>query len=138
MEVPGFKLDSAHQIIAEVSAGAATFASAKELSSSVGACPGDEESAGVNKNRRSPKGNRHMRRLLNQRANAAAKSKGTIFEIVYRRYVPRMGHNQAIGTIAHRQCQLISLILHKGVRYEERGPAVRKRAKTKPNCQNDP
>jgi transposase len=55
----------------------------------------------------SPKGNRHMRRLLNQAANAAAKTKGSIFEIVYRRSVPRLGHNQAIGAIAHRQCRLI-------------------------------
>ena len=95
----------------------------------VGACTGDDESAGVNYSHRSPKGNRHMRRLLNQAANAAARTKGSIFEIVYRRSVPRLGHNQAIGAIAHRQCRLIWLILHQGVRYEERGPAVTKRSK---------
>jgi hypothetical protein len=50
-------------------------------------------------------------------------------EIVYRRAVPRLGHNQAIGIIAHRQCRLIWLILHQRVRYEERGPAVSKRSK---------
>src|ERR1700704_3946411 len=50
-------------------------------------------------------------------------------EIVYRRSVPRLGHNQAIGAIAHRQCRLIRLILHQGVRYEERGPAVTKLSK---------
>jgi hypothetical protein len=72
-----------------------------------------------------------MRRLLNHTANAAAKIKGSIFEIVYRRSVPRRGHNQAIGAIAHRQCRLIWLILHQGVRYEERGPAVTKQSKPK-------
>ena len=123
-EVPGLGVDSAQQIIAEVGPTAATFPSAKCLSSWVGACPGDEESAGVNYSHRSPKGNRHMRRLLNQAANAAARAKGSIFEILYGRYVPRLGHNQTIGTIAHRQCRLIWLILHQGVRYEERGPAV--------------
>jgi len=65
-----------------------------------------------------------MRRLLNQAANAAVKVKGSIFEIIYRRSVPRLGHNQAIGVIAHRQCRLLWLILHQGARYEERGPAV--------------
>jgi Transposase IS116/IS110/IS902 family len=79
--------------IAEVGAKAATFASANNLSSWVGACPGEEESAGVNSSPRSPKGNRHMRRLLNQAANAAVKRKGSIFEMVYRRLVPRLGHN---------------------------------------------
>jgi transposase len=86
--------------------------------------PGEEESAEVNYSPRSPKGNRHMRRLLNQAANAAAKHKGSIFEIVYRRLVPRLGHNKTIGAIAHRICRLIWMILNKGVRYEERGPAV--------------
>jgi hypothetical protein len=65
-----------------------------------------------------------MRRLLNQAANAAARTKGSIFEIVYRRSVPRLGHNQAIGVNAHRQCRLIWLILHNGALYGERGPAV--------------
>ena len=128
-EVPGLGVDSAQQIIAEVGPTAATFPSEKCLSSWVGACPGDEESAGVNYSHRSPKGNRQMRRVLNQAANAAVKAKGTIFEIVYRRTVPRLGHKQTIGAVAHRHCRLIWLILHQGVRYEERGPAVTKRSK---------
>src|SRR5439155_2897437 len=123
-EIPGLGVDSAQQIIAEVGATAATFPSGKHLSSWVGACPGDEESAEVSQSHRSPKGNRHMRRILNQAANAAVKAKGTIFEIVYRRLVTRLGHNQTIGAIAHRLCRLIWIILHQGVRYEERGPTV--------------
>lgn len=126
--VPGLGVDSAQQIIAEVGAKAATFPSAKKLSSWVGACPGEEESAGVNRSRHSPKGNRQMRRILNQAANAAVKRKGSIFEIVYRRLVPRLGHNKTIGVIAHRLCHLIWIILHNGVRYEERGPAVSKQS----------
>src|SRR6266536_2760830 len=68
--VPGLGVDSAQQIIAEVGAKAATFPSGERLSSWVGACPGEEESAGVNRSRHSPKGNRQMRRVLNQAANA--------------------------------------------------------------------
>jgi transposase len=123
-EVPGLGVDSAQQIIAELGATAATFPSAKQLSSWVGACPGDDESAGVNYSHRSPKGNRHMRRILNQAANAAVKARGSIFEIVYRRLVTRLGHAQTIGAVAHRLCRLIWKILHQGIRYEERGPAV--------------
>jgi len=130
-EMASLGMDWAQQIIAEVGPTAATFPSEKCLSSWMGACPCDNESAGMNYSHRSPKGNRHMRRLLNQAANAAARTKGSIFEIVYRRSVPRLGHNQAIGAIAHRQCRLIWLILHQGVRYEERGPAVTKQSKQK-------
>ena len=42
---------------------------------------------------------------------------------------PRLGHAQAIGAIAHRLCRLIWKILHEGIRYEERGPAVSEEAK---------
>jgi transposase len=128
-EVPGLGVDSAQQIIAEVGAAAATFPSPKHLASWVGACPGDEMSAGVSKSHRTPKGNRPMRRILNQSANAAVKLKGSIFEILYHRLVLRLGHNQTIGAISHRLCKLIWIILQRGDRYEERGPAVSERSK---------
>jgi transposase len=127
-EVPGRGGDSGQQIIAEVGASAATFPSGKALASWVGACPGEEETAGVNHDRRSPKGNRPMRRILNQAANAAVKHKGSIFALLYRRYVVRFGHNKTIAVIAHRLCCLVWKILHEGVRYEERGPAVSQKA----------
>ena len=121
-EVPGLGVDSAQQIIAEVGPTAGTFPSAKQLASWAGTCPGAEESAGVNASHRCPSGNRQMRRLLHVAANAAVKTKGSIFQLVYRRLVPRLGHAQAIGAIAHRLCRLIWKILREGVRYVERGP----------------
>jgi transposase len=128
-EVPGFGVDSALQMIAEVGPTAATFPSEKALSSWVGVCPGNEESAGESKSTRSPKGNRHMRRLLNQAAQNAVKVKGSVFQVTFRRLLPRLGYKQAIWAIAHRLCRLLWLILHKGVRYEERGPAVSAKSK---------
>jgi transposase len=141
-EVPGLGVDFAQQIIAEVGATAVTFPSSKHLASWMGACPGNEESAGVNYSHGCPKGNRQMRRVLNQAANAAVKAKGTIFAIVYRRLVPRLGHAQGIGAVTHRLCRLIRKILHQSVRYEERGPAVSMRAEratgTLPDVANSP
>jgi transposase len=130
-DVPGRGVDSAQQVIAEVGATAATFPSEGNLSSWVGACPFKEETAGVNHSRRSPKGNRPLRRILNQAANAAVKLQGSIFAVLYLRYVPRWGHNQTIAVIAHRLCRLVWKILHQGVRYEERGPAVSQRSMQK-------
>jgi transposase len=132
-QVPGFGIDSAQQVIAEVGPAAATFPSPQQLSSWVGTCPGREESAEVSKNNRSPKGNRMMRRVLNQVANAAVKAKGSAFQNLYRRLVPRMGHNKAIWAVAHRLCRLTWKILHQGVEYIEQGTrtnpkAVQKRA----------
>lgn len=128
-EVPGLGVDSAQQIMAEVGARAATFASDKHLSSWVGSCPGDEETAGKNKSRRCPKGNQNMRRILNQCANAAVKAKGSLYQILYRRLIVRLGHKRSIGVIGHKLCRLIWLILHRGVRYQERGPSVTEQAR---------
>src|SRR5262249_48216596 len=97
------------------------FPSAEQLSSWVGTCPGREESAEVSKNNRSPKGNKMMRRVLNQVANAAVKTNGSIFQSVYRRLVARLGHNKAIWAIPHRLCRLAWKILHQGVRYIKYG-----------------
>ena len=52
-EVPGFGVDSAQQVIAEVGVHAKTFPSAAQLTSWVGTCPGKEESAEENHNSRS-------------------------------------------------------------------------------------
>ena len=128
-EVPGFGPDCAVQMLAEVGLKAAAFETEKNLSSWVGVCPGNEESAGDSQSTRSPKGNRHMRRLLNQAAQSAVKVKGSIFDVTFLRLLPRLGYKQAIWAIAHRLCRLLWLILHKEVRYEERGPAVSAKSK---------
>ena len=128
-EVPGLGPDSALQLIAEVGATAAAFDSPKQLASWVGVCPGDEESAGQSKSTRSPKGNKQVRRILDQAAHAAVKTKGSIFEITFRRLLSRMNYQSAIWAIAHRLCRLIWLILHKGVSYQERGEEVSAKSK---------
>jgi transposase len=126
--VPGLGADSAQQIIAEVGPHAATFPSADQMASWIGCCPGREESAEVSKNNRSPKGNRHMRHILNQAANAAVKATGSVFEILYRRLAARIGHFKAIWAVAHRLCRITWKILHEGVAYEERGQRTNVRA----------
>jgi transposase len=82
-EVPGLGVDSAHQIIAEVGAQASTFSSAAELTAWVGTCPGKEESAEQNHSSRSAKGNKYLRRVLNQAGHAAVAKKGSYFQVVF-------------------------------------------------------
>lgn len=130
-EVPGFGVESAQQVTSEVGAQASTFSSAAELTSWVGVCPGKDESAGENHNSRSAKGNRYLRRVLNQAAHAAVRKKGSHFQTVFRRLLPRLGYQSAIWAIAHRLCRVVWKILHEGVTFIEQGnqpdPAKRKR-----------
>ena len=130
-EVPGLGVDSAQQVISEVGVQASTFPSAAHLTSWVGTCPGKEESAEANHNSRSAKGNKYLRRLLNQAAHAAVRKKGSYFQAAFRRLLPRLGYKSALWAIAHRLCRVVWKVLHEGVRFIEHGresdPTVRRR-----------
>jgi transposase len=130
-EVPGLGVDSAQQIIAEVCAQASTFLSAAELTSWVGTCPGKEESGEENHSSRSAKGNKYLRRVLNQAAHAAVTKKGSHFQVVFRRLLPRLGYQPAIWAVAHRLSRVVWKILHEGVRFIEQGPEADPRGKKK-------
>jgi transposase len=128
-QVPGFGVNSAQQVIAEVGVQASTFASAAHLASWVGTCPGKEESAEKNHSSRSAKGNRYLRRILNQVAHAAVKKQGSYFQVLFRRFLPRLGYKSAIWAVAHRLCRLVWKILHDRVEYIEHGSEPNPKAK---------
>jgi transposase len=122
-EVPGIGADAAQRIIAETGPQAVVFPTPEDLCSWVGTCPGSNISAEKSKSDRSPKGNHQMRHLLNQSANAAARSKGTVFEAFYqkkKRGDPKR-HGIAVWAVANKLCRIIWKVLHDGVRYQERG-----------------
>jgi transposase len=130
-EIPGFGADSAQQLIAEIGYDADAFKSAGNFTSWVGTCPGEDESAEQNHSSQSPKGNRFVRRILTQAAQAAVKKKGSYFQSLFRKFLPRLHYNGAIWVVANRLGRLVWKILHDGVRYIEQGqqstPAARKR-----------
>ena len=120
-EVPGLGVISAQTIIAEVGPEAATFDTPEQLSSWTGTCPGREESAEVSYSDRCPKGNRMMRRVLDQAANSAIKTKGCVFQSFYRRLMPKVGHQIAVWAVAHKICKVVWKILYQKVHYIEFG-----------------
>lgn len=106
--VPGLGVDSAQQIIAEVGPAATTFPTAKHLASWSARVPV------------------MTRALASTTAVAPRAATARCGACSIKRFVARLGHAQAIGAIAHRICRLVWKVLHDGVTYEERGPAVSK------------
>jgi transposase len=120
--IPGVAVTAAQVILAELGPTAASFPTAANAASWVGVCPGRKETGGVSYSDACAKGNRHMRRILNQCAWAAVRAKQSFFQHLFQQLIPRMGVEKAIWTIAHRLLRIIWIVLHKGVEYEERGP----------------
>jgi len=121
-EIPGVREDAAWQMMAELGPAATTFETAEQMASWIGVCPGREESAGKSNRNRSPKGNRTMRRVLNQVAWSAVRTKDSFFRELYHRLIPRLGVHKAIWAIAHRIAKVVWKVLHEKVHYIERGP----------------
>ena len=132
IEIPGIGAAAAQEILAEIGPEAAAFPSAPQLASWIGVCPGSKESAGENHSGRSAKGNRFLRRLLCQAAQAAARTKGSQLQAVFKRLVVRLGYVKAIWAVAHRISKIIWNLLHQGARFiefsEARNPQAIQRA----------
>lgn len=126
--VPGIGAEAAQEIIAEIGPAASVFPSAAQLASWIGVCPGSSESAAQNHSGRSAKGNRFLRRLLCQAAQAAARTQGSHLQSTFKRLVVRLGFTKAIWAIAHRLCRIVWKILHQGESFVEHGEAINPKA----------
>jgi transposase len=120
-QVPGIRVIAAQQILAEIGPDAKAFPTSGQLSSWAGVCPGQQDSAGDNHSGRCAKGNRFLRSIVCQCAQAAVKTNHSWFQTTFRRLLPRLGFPKAIWAIAHHLMRLIWKILHEGDQYQERG-----------------
>jgi transposase len=120
-QIPGIRVLSAQQIIAETGPTASAFPSAGQFTSWIGVCPGREESAEHNYSSRTTKGNPYLRRALCQAAQAAVRTNNSLFQQKFKRLLPRLGYPKAIWAIARHLATVVWKILHDGVHYVEYG-----------------
>lgn len=116
--IPGIDALSAALLIAELGVEMARFGSAEQLAAWAGMCPGQNESAGKHKNARARKGNRVLRQVLCEVANAACKTKSQ-FKGKYQALVGRRGHQRTIIALDHKILRVIYSVLHTEQPYRD-------------------
>jgi transposase len=129
--VPGIAERAAENILAEIGTHMDQFPRAGHLSSWVGLCPGNRESAGKRQSGRTTKGNRWLRGTMVQVAWAASHSKGTYLAAQYRRLAGRRGKKKALVAVAHSILIIIYYILKRRLPYRELGPEYLEKLESK-------
>ncbi len=119
--IPSVEQRTAENLIAEIGNNMDQFPSAEHLASWAGMCPGNNESAGKRQSGKTPKGNRWLRRTLNQSAWAASHTKDTYLSAQYRRLASRRGKKRAIVAIGHTMLKIVYHMLKHKVSYHDLG-----------------
>ena len=116
--MPGVDRVGAAMLIVEIGVEMEAFGKADRLASWAGVCPGNNESAGKRKSSRTRKGNRYVRRLLCEMANAAKKTE-CMFKSKYAGLVIRRGHKRSIIALGHKLLKIMFVLLSRKVQYQD-------------------
>jgi len=116
--IPGIDTISAAILIIVIGDDMSCFGSMHKLCSWAGMCPGNNQSAGKRKKTRTRKGNRLLRQMLCQSANAAAKT-NCQFKSQYQGFVIRRGHKRAIIALGHKILRVVYTVLNNKQPYKD-------------------
>ena len=88
-----------------------SFESSKKFAGWAGFCPGQNESNKKTTGKKGRHGDKYLRKILCEVANAAVKTKGTTFRSKFESLLIRMKYKKAVFAIAHRIAKVIYSIL---------------------------
>lgn len=120
--IPGVDRVVAVSMIAELGPDMSVFPTVDHCASWAGVCPGNNQSAGKSRDGRPQRGNVHLKTMLCQAAQSAARKKDTYFHDKFYRLKARRGHNKAIMAIAHKQLIAAYYMLKNRTVFIDLGP----------------
>jgi transposase len=119
--ITGVNRRAAQDLIAETGVDMSHFPSHKHICSWSGVSPGNNESGGKRKSGRTRKGNKWLRAILVECAQAAGHSKGTYLGAQFRRFASRKGKKKAAVVVAHSILEAAYFITRDQLSYRDLG-----------------
>jgi transposase len=119
--ITGINQRAAQDLLAETGVDMNPFPSHKHICSWSGVSPGNNESGGKRKSGRTRKGNKWLRAILVECAQAAGHSKNTYLGAQFRRFASRKGKKKAAVVVAHSILEAAYFIIRDQVNYHDLG-----------------
>jgi transposase len=119
--IPGIGRQLAEVLLAEIGWDMSRFATAKNLASWAGMCPGNNESAGKRRNGKTRKGSRWLRHALIEAAHGAARTKNKYLKSQYHRVAAHRGKKKALVAVGHSILIVSYHLLTRGQEYSDLG-----------------
>jgi len=116
--IPGIDVISAAMLLVEIGVDMDAFGDSAHLASWAGLCPGNHESAGKRKSGRTRKGNRWVRRVLCEAANAARRT-SCMLRDKFQTLAIRRGRKRAIMALSHKMLKIIFVMLKRKEPYRD-------------------
>lgn len=119
MKIPGVQQKTAITFLSEVGTDLSAFSSVSNFASWAGLCPGQEVSAGKSYSRHCAKGNRYLKSVLIECAQAVAKSKNTVLREFFDVLKAKRGYKRSIVALAHKVLRIMFAVVRDDCPYYE-------------------
>lgn len=121
MQLPGVDEITGWSMVAEMGPDMAPFPSADQAASWACVCPGNNESAGKQRDGRTRHGNPWLRRAICEAAWGASRTKKSYFHAEYKRIQARRGPERALLAVAHSMIIVGYYLVKNHLRFQDLG-----------------
>jgi transposase len=118
---PGASICASRGVVAEIGTDMRVFGSATRLCAWAGVAPGNFQSGGKRLSGKTLHGNKALKTLLVEIANAASRQKGTYCQALYHRLAGRRVRKRALVAVAHSLLNAFYHMILHGVPYQDLG-----------------